>query len=194
MHARCLTRRASLLLPLLVAACGDDDQKIYPPLRFVLPPLRLNVSDIQIEQRFMPSGVKPDVSQLAPVQPVDALRTMAQERLQAFGTTGRAVFSILDASLTRQDDIIHGMMDVRLDIYGSDDARVGFAEAQISRAHTGRVESLRGTLYDMVKAMMQSMNVEFEYQLRHNLRDWLVGTTAAPTPVQQAPLDLPTPR
>jgi hypothetical protein len=33
------------------------------------------------------------------------------------------------------------------------------------------------------------MNVEFEYQIRHNLKDWLTTSAAPDTPVQQAPLD-----
>ena len=28
------------------------------------------------------------------------------------------------------------------------------------------------SLYDMTKTMMNDMNVEFEYQIRHNLKDW----------------------
>ena len=35
-----------------------------------------------------PSGLAPDVSQLDPVPPVQALRTMAEDRLQALGSAG----------------------------------------------------------------------------------------------------------
>ena len=48
---------------------------------------------------------------------------------------------------------------------------------------------LRATLYDMTKAMMKAMNVEFEYQIRNRLHDWLVSGKATVPPVQQQPLD-----
>lgn len=188
-----LTRRASLLLPLLLAACGGEEEpQIYPALRYAyLPPIRLNVATIEVQQRFIPSGVSPDVTQIAPVRPADALRAMAEDRLQAFGSSGRAVFSILDASLVRHRDVIDGAMAVRLDIYGPDNARVGFAEARVTRQHTGDPDPIRKTLYEMVKAMMDSMNVEFEYQVRRVLRSWVTTGTAAETPVEQTPLGAP---
>jgi hypothetical protein len=191
MHARLLTRRASLLGPLLLAACaGEEERTDFPPLRYAyLPPIRLNVATIAIEQRFMPSGVAPDVSMLDPVRPVDALRTMAEDRLKAFGTAGRAVFAIQDASLTRQGDVINGTMAVVLTVYGPNDAPAGYAEARVALRHTGRIDGLRGTLYDMTRKMLDDMNVEFEYQVRRNLRDWLISETSVPTPVEQAPLE-----
>ena len=46
-----LTRRSSLLLPWLVAACGGGEERDFPPLHYnYLTPLRLNVATIQIEQ------------------------------------------------------------------------------------------------------------------------------------------------
>ena len=149
------------------------------------------MATVQIEERFIPSGVSPDVSQLDPVRPVDALRAMVQDRLQAFGTAGRAVFAIRDASLTRNDDVISGRMDVILSIYPMDDTRAGYAEARVTQSHTGHVDNLRDTLYDMTKSMMDSMNVELEFQIRRNLGGWLATPTSAPPPVQQAPLETP---
>ncbi len=75
---------------MLLSACGGDERpRVYAPLHYdYLVPLRLNVSTIQIEQRFVPSGVPPDVSQYDPVPPVTALRTMAGDRLQALGHCG----------------------------------------------------------------------------------------------------------
>src|SRR4051812_8927706 len=103
-----LPRRTSLLLPLLLAACGSQrPRRQYPPLHYgFLTPIRLNVAAIRIEQRFIPSGVAPDVSQLDPMPPVLALRNMAEERLQALGSSGQAVFIIQEASLVRQQDTI----------------------------------------------------------------------------------------
>lgn len=183
-----LSRRAALLLPLALAACGGEP-KSYPPLRYdYLPEIRLNVAQIEVRQDFVPSGVDPDVTPLDPVQPVDALRQMAQDRLKAFGATGRAVFAIENASLIRREDTITGTMAVRLEIYTADNRRAGFAEARVARQHIGHVDDIHDTLYDMTKQLMSAMNVELEYQIKQTLASWLVTGTAPPATVQQEPL------
>jgi hypothetical protein len=188
-----LSRRSSLLLPFLLAACGGRSQRLYPPLHYGhLTPLRLNVAAIQIEQRYVPSRVAPDVSQLDPMPPVQALRNMAADRVQAFGSSGQAVFVIQEASLIRQRDTILGSFAIELDIYTSANTRAGFAEARVSRSYTGDLDDLPSTLYDMTKDMMDTMNVEFEFQVRRSLRAWLIPEGATQTPVQQQQLVTPT--
>ena len=192
MHRCTLIRRSSLLLPWLLAACGGGERHDFPPLRYgYLEPLRLNVAAVKIEPRFIPSGASPDVSQYDPVPPVRALRNMAEDRLQAFGSSGQAVFIIQDASLIRQRDTITGTMAVRLEIAASGNSRAGYAEAHTSRVRTGDIDDLPAVLYDMTKQMMDAMNVEFEFQVRRSLRGWLLSAGAAETPVLQHPLDTP---
>src|ERR1700761_929880 len=118
MQAGYLTRRVALLLPLVLAACGgEEEEQVFEPLRYnYLPPIRLNVASIAVEQRFVPSGVDPDVSNQDPVPPIVALKAMANDRLQAFGTANKAVFAILDASLVRQGDEVTGTFAVSLTI------------------------------------------------------------------------------
>ena len=186
-----LTRRLCLLLPLVLAACGEE-RKNFPPLNYsFLTPIRLNVADVEVEQRFIPSGVDPDVTNQDPIPPVEALRGLARDRFQAFGSSGRATFVIRDASLIKQKKEILGVMDVQLNVFTRDGQRGGFAEARVTQRHSGDIDDLRGTLYDMTKAMTDDMNVELEYQIRRNLKDWLVSEEAAPTPVDQAPLEKP---
>lgn len=194
MQAGFLTRRLALLLPLAVAACGGEPEPVFDPLRYnYLPPIQLNVGSIAIEQRFIPSGVDPDVSNQDPVPPVEALKAMANDRLQAFGTTNKAVFGILDASLTRYNDVVTGSFAVSLTILDDNGAQLGFAEARVQSRQSGRIDDIRPVLYDMTKAMMSDMNIEFEYQIRHNLKDYLTNGAAPDTPVEQAPLDQPPP-
>ena len=189
---RTLSRRSSLLLPLLLSACGGRSQRVYPPLHYGhLTALRLNVAAIQIEQRYVPSGVAPDVSQIDPMPPVQALRNMAAERLQAFGSSGRAVFVIQEASLIRQRNMLLGSFAVQLDVYTSADTRAGFAEARVSRTYTGDLDDLTAKLYDITTEMMDTMNIEFEFQLRRSLRTWLLPEGAVQPPVQQEPLVAP---
>jgi len=188
-----LTRRSALMLPLALAACGgEDDNQTYAPLSWdYLPPLKLNVASIAIEQRFVASGRGNDVSNLAPVPPVVALRTMGEQRLRALGGSGRAVMAITDATLARNGDTISGSMAVVLTLYNEGGEQVGFVEARVSQRYAGRASSLRGKLYEMVKTMVDSMNVELEFQIRRNLRDWITEATAANTAVEQTPLANP---
>jgi hypothetical protein len=191
MQAGFLSRRFVLLLPLALAMCGEEvEEPVFAPLRYnYLPPIQLNVASIDVQQRFIPSGVAPDVSGQDPAPPVGTLKAMANDRLQAFGTANKAVFAILDASLTRDADGVAGSFAVSLTILDDNGNQLGFAEARVQSRHTGRVGDIRVVLYDMTKAMMSDMNVEFEYQIRKNLKNWLTSDTAAPTPVEQAPLD-----
>ena len=192
MQAGFLTRRSALLLPLVLAACGGEEERVFEPLRYnYLPPIQLNVASIAVEQRFVPSGIDPDVSGMDPVPPIEALKAMANDRLQAFGTSNKAVFAILDGSLVRQDDGVNGSMAVSLTIFDDNGTQLGFAEARVQSRRTGVSGNLRPVLYDMTKAMMSDMNVEFEYQLRHNLKDYLTSPAAPDTPVEQAPLEQP---
>jgi hypothetical protein len=184
-----LTRRSSLLLPLLLTACGGHKERDFPPLHYTyLLPFRLNVAQIRIEQRYVPSGVPPDVSQHDPMPPVDALRNMAADRLQALGATGYAVFEILNAEVLRQKDTITGTFAVELSIYTGPNVRAGYADASVTGSYSGDLDDLRGTLYDMTKSLMERMNVEFEYQLRRSLGGWLLPAGAPQAPVQQQPL------
>jgi hypothetical protein len=187
-----LSRRFVLLLPPVLVACGGDEEPVYDPLRYnYLPPIQLNVASIDVQQRFIPAGVDPDVSGQDPVPPIEALKAMANDRLQAFGTSNKAVFAIMDASLMRTRDGVTGSFAVSLMILDAAGTQLGFAEARVESRHTGRIRNLRPVLYDMTKAMMSDMNIEFEYQIRKNLKAWLTSDTAAPTPVEQAPLDQP---
>jgi hypothetical protein len=187
-----LSRRFVLLSPLVLAACGGDEEPVYEPLRFNdLPPIQLNVASMEVQQRFIPSGMDPDVSLQDPAPPLEALRAMANDRLQAFGTANKAVFAIIDASLTRGNDEVTGSFAVSLTILDDNGTQLGFAEARVQSRHTGRIRNIRPVLYDMTKAMMSDMNIEFEYQIRKSLKPWLTSDTAPPTPVEQAPLDQP---
>src|SRR5689334_11711863 len=156
MPAGYLTRRYALLLPFALAACGGggETEGTFEPLRFnYLPPIQLNVAKIDIEQRFVPAGVPPDVSGEDPAPPIAALRAMAADRLQAFGTANRAVFAILNASMMRTGDVIRGAFAVSLTIVGDNGSQLGFAEARVEGRHAGPVDDLRSVLYDMTKSM-----------------------------------------
>jgi hypothetical protein len=101
------------------------------------------------------------------------------------------VFVIQNASMIRDYDIITGTFAVRLDIYNAANNRAGYAEARVSRAHSGHIDDIHDLLYDMTKRLMQEMNVQLEYQVIHSLRDWVAPAAGVPGPVQQQPLGAP---
>jgi hypothetical protein len=193
MSACRLTRRISLLLPFILAACGGEQPTVYRPLRYnYLKPIDMNVRTIDIEQRFVASGVTPDISGEAPIDPVATLRALGEDRLKPFGGTGRAVFSISDASLIRHGDLIRGSMEATVEILTDDGQHAGYAQARVSRRYSGHVGDLRAKLYELVSGMMDDMNVELEFQIRNHLQGWIVGAvTAAPSPVSAEPLASP---
>lgn len=192
-----LSRRAALSLPLLIAACGDDEpapppvRASFPPLRYdYLPPLHLNVQRVVTAGDYVtPTGD----DEAGDPSMVDTLNAMARDRLKPVGTGGVATFRILTASITRHRDRLDGVLAVRVDVQDADGGNSGFAEARATASHSGPVSDLRATAYDMLKTMMDGMNVELEYQLRNKLRAWVVDPPAeAPAPVDPS-VKLPPP-
>ena len=194
-----LTTVAILIGPAAVlGGCADDEPAAPPsfaPLTYgYLRPLRLNVGSIEISDGAVATPEAHDVAAQSPASPVDTLRQMARDRLIAAGTSGRAVFSIEQASIAANGPTLDGLFKVRLDIYSSNGREAAFAEAAVAR-RSGSLDddgenATRMALYGLTKQMMNDMNVELEFQLRRALGDWL-QTSDAPTPVQQEPLAAP---
>lgn len=207
--ARLVRRRGILLLPLfagalagtsLLSGCADTPAPPAndPPLSFdYLPKLRLNVATIDIDNAWQPATVPTGihVEALSPVQPADALKLMAQQRLVPVGTSGHAVLVIEDASLLQLPGQYQGTFQVHLDVSTSDGTHSGYAKAFVTGTRSIVEDSpaaARESLYQLVKRMMADMNTEFEYQIRKSLRDYLQSDaeTAPPAqPVQAQPLD-----
>jgi hypothetical protein len=205
---RRLPRRAVLALgalalaPLLASCASEPPPESFPPLSFAyLPKLRLYVSKVDVEDAWTPKPIAngEHVEDQAPETPAAALRQMALDRLIPVGSGGHAVLTIDDASLTRITDRFECDLAVHLDISSADGTRTGYAEARVARTRTITDYSppaVRRALYELLKGAMNDMNVEFEYQVRRSLRDWLQTDSiegAVPAPVQQQPLPSPEP-
>ncbi len=195
-----MRRRAAcclaLALPLLAAACAYDEvppqAQDFPPLRYdYLTPLDLNVASVEIVSNFVPAPGGP--AALSPVAPVEALEQMARDRLRADGSSGKAVFVVDDASIVPVPGGLSGTMAVHLDVLTGDGTRAGYAEARVSQLYTGPTSDMRAVVYDLIKQMMDRMNVELEFQVKRTLHDWLQQVQTAPPPeaVQQQDLGPP---
>jgi hypothetical protein len=190
------SRRTLLLLPLAVAACSESPPRTsFPPLRYdYLNPIGLNVATIDSSVRAYAGGGADDVTTSAPVDLVAALQALGTDRLKAWGTAGRADFVITEAGLHRRGGGYEGALSVELDIYpAGSNQRAAYAEARVFRRIENDSDDARGTVYDLEKQLLDAMNVELEFQIRRNIREWLVAApNATPAPVSAQPLPPPT--
>ena len=182
-------RRAFFALPFLAACAKEQTVGPYvppgPPSYAHLTPLRLKVGTLEIQEAG--SGTAFLVDQSAPLQPADVMMRMAQDRLSAAGGPGKARFLIQTASLTREGGSSGGVfspasetfrciMRCQVEIIAPDDAILASAAAEATRAVTGPVRDAgeRAALAERaVKLAGQDINVEFEFQVRRHLRNWL---------------------
>jgi hypothetical protein len=197
--------RGALAAVLVVAlsGCGDDATapapETFPPLDYsYLPKLRLNVASISVQDGRPVEVDDPDnADALSPIPPYEALRGLANQRLVAAGNSGQAQFIIQDASIRQGAGRLDGALAVRLQVETSGGQQSGFAEAKVVRSQSGGPgdpDGGRGAAYRLVKGMLDDMNVELEFQIKHNLRDYLEetdSTVPAAGPVEAQPLPPP---
>jgi len=172
-------RRALLLLPLL-AACAEEGSA--PPAAALPPgpieyrhltPLPLTVASIEMTPA-VPAPGPGDIGAGMRPPPIEALRTMARDRLVAAGTTGQASFTIGQAAMIQGPGTLHCLLGCRLDIFDAEGQRRGHVEAQARRSRSGSQASRPEAAELLLRETMDDLNVEFEYQIRRALKTWLV--------------------
>lgn len=187
-----LYRRAVLFLPLLAAACGDDEpvrgpsRRDFPPLRYgYLPPIPLNVQRIEMAEDFVrPAGE----DELTDATAAETIFAMARDRLKPMTANGTGMFRILTASVALRRDMLTGVLAVRLDLHNDNDSNTGFVEARVTATKTGSIGNRRAAAYDMLKTLMDELNVELEFQIRSKLRGWIFEPPVqTPSPPPTAP-------
>lgn len=210
--ALAIDRRAALLGLLATAACGGRQQPLPvavpaagPPSYAYLLPLRLAVGRIEIVPASDPAATR--VMPPAPLSPSMVVTAMAQDRLSAAGGPGSARFRTQVATLTRESAGSGGVftdaterltcvMRCRLEILSDEGTPAGFAEAEVRRTATrpaGNPTERAQSAEEIVRLAGDDLNVEFEYQLRRNLRSVLRAPPSPDTPETPAetPSDTP---
>lgn len=176
------TRRALLLLPFAAAACAAPEPAHVPPgpVRFDhLTPLSLNVAAVEVAPGGPPPQAGDIGARLLP-SPLEAVRIMGRDRLLAVGTTGEARFVVSQAAMIQGRDSLTCLVGCRLEILSAEGQRVGFVEAQSRRAVSGADAGRPRAAEALLRNAMDDLNVEFEFQLRRALKDWLVKGTPGP--------------
>lgn len=197
-------RRALLALPalLLPAACGSrqaPEAPLQPVSYGYLTPLPLQVAVLTIDPASPPTPPG-DIGALLSPSPAEAVRIMARDRVSAVGSAGTARFRVTQASLLRTGGAMTCQLACRLEVTGAEPGRGGFVEAaaraSVSGADAARVQAAERLL----RRTMDGLNVEFEFQAKRNLRDWLVpvapgsrGALPAPAAGEVAREELPRP-
>lgn len=190
----------ALLLPAFLAGCAGDKQPThFAPLRYdYLSAMHLNAGTLEIEDNTLQNPVAGDISARAPTPPAQALRQMAQDRLVAAGASGTAKFVIDRASILHNaGGVLVGQMAVHLVLLNSGGTQAARAEAHVSQTMRPDLSKSDAdspaNLNELTSDMMQRMNVEFEYQVRNTMKDWMVdaGGTPVGSAIQSQSLDAP---
>lgn len=193
-----LPRRGLLALVLPAAGCAGAPPP-EPPLQPIgygyLTPLPLRVGVLRIDAADPPPPPGDIGATLAPT-PAEAVRIMARDRLSAVGTAGEAVFRVTRAGLVRRGDGLTCQLACRLEVTGAEEGEQGFVEAAARAAVSGSEASRPQAAARLLRRAMDGLNVELEFQVKRNLRAWLVpaapgGALPAPPAGEVTREDLP---
>ncbi len=194
-----------------LAGCGGSPPpppRVFAPLDYsYLPPIVLNVSNISVQNQYVPDPGAATLLGEDPEPPANAVMAMAQRRLVANGAPGNATFTVETASIDQVGDNYVGLMTVRLDVVSADGRNTGYTEASVTQSNPvpdadATQNDVQAALYGMTKQLMDAMNVQLQYQIQRNLSSWVSYTPNAATPalnsgsvgnggIQAAPLAAP---
>jgi hypothetical protein len=181
-----------LVFVLALAACGGSPPPtvVYHPLDYsYLPPITLKVAVVNVQNNYVPDPAAATLLGQDPEPPATAMMDVATRRLVANGTPGTANFTVETASISQIGGNLVGTLAIRLDVVSADGRRNGFTEASVSHSQTApdsdaSPADVQAALYGMTKQLMDSMNVQMQYQIQRNLGDWVVyAPNAAAAPV-----------
>ena len=177
----------------LLAGCQlRDPAPSYPVLTFVRrAPIKLNVAEVAWFDEFVMSGTAPNVEHLAPIAPGPVATRWARDVLQAGGTSGKAHFSVNDASIVESKlkkqgglkGVFTNDQDRRFDvsiagtlvIYSPTGKRLGTAEASATRFAT---LAERASLQDrdaLLYALVEKTSLDFADAIEGAIRSKLTA-------------------
>ena len=191
-----IRRNLVLVCTFCLISCGDVPlQTQTPELTYShLGSFRLDVSEIQIVNKFVPKMSLPNIEHLMPLAPALAAKSWAEDRLRKEGGSGRrAIFTILDASVVksslRQKNGVRGTftidqserykasVKVRLEIFNLDGSSAGAVEAASWRSRTVpeniTLNDRDKIWFHLTEAVINELNTELERSIPKFLNDFV---------------------
>ena len=179
----------------LVASCASPPAPTYPDIRFTdRLPISLDVARVEVQTTYQAPFKAPNVDQIFPVPPAHALESWARDRLKPAGRTGRALFTIRNASVIEtelaQPQGITGAfttapserydlaLEASVQIIDDSGQQVRTASVRTSRSQSvlqGITPNERDQVwYDMTKAAMADFDQQMVSEIRGNFGNYIV--------------------
>ena len=167
----------------------------FPKLTFShLPPIRLDVAEIDIVENYVPLLRSPNVEHEFPVTPIAAMRQWAVDRIQAAGESRRGRVIIEEASVVAvplkirkgvqglfykdQEIRYDAVLEARVEVRAERGYRDSYATARIMRSRTVPEEMTlidREQIYfELTEELMQALNAELESNIRQHMQQDLI--------------------
>ena len=158
-----------------------------------LPAISLDVLNIKIVSKTNHGIEAPHIGHQFPTPPEKAMTRWAEDRLQSGGSSGTAIFTILEADATGKslkiDTGVTGvfrkqlsdrytvMVEARLDIFDSRGRSQAFATANATHTTTARedisLHDRRQLWFELLEKLMAEFDKTMETQIRINLGAYL---------------------
>ncbi|MFQ5774001.1 MAG: hypothetical protein ACE5GS_05755 [Kiloniellaceae bacterium] len=178
---------AAALLVALAACAAPPPRPEFPQITFQnLPPIRLDVREVTVEQAYRPPAKAPNVDHRFPVPPADAAMRWARDRLVAAGATRRAHYVVRDASVvetplkttgglkgmftTEPSERYDARVVVELRIIADDGRVAGSATAEAVRSRSVpediTLNEREKVWYEMTEDIMRELNGQLEQTIK----------------------------
>ena len=188
-------RSLLLLLVVGVAGCTVEVQRPeFPELTWThLPPMTLDVTEIEIIDASQPTGASPHVEHLFPVPPAKAVERWARDRLRVGGRANRARLLIQHADVvetglprteglagiftTDQTERYDAELTVLLEIRSDSGILLGQVAAEVRKSRTvpedASLNERDAAWFEMTEDLMTLFNAEMERNMPLYLDRWL---------------------
>jgi len=163
----------------------------YPEITFShLPPIQLNVAEVDIIENYVPPHRAPNVDHRFPITPVAALRRWIVDRIEAAGKTRRGRVIIEDARVVAVDlPVRKGLeglfykeqevrydaaMEARVEVRSERGYRDSFATARVVRSRTVPGEMTLAekgrVFFDLTEELIKELNSVLEINIRKHMQ------------------------
>ena len=184
------------VLGVLSACTLGAERPSYPELTWGhLPPITLDVAEIEIIDASPSPGASPHVEHLFPLPPAKAAERWARDRLRAGGLANRARFIIQRADVvevglkrtegfygiftTDQSERYDAVLEVALEIRSDTGALLGQVTTETRKSHTvaenASLNQREAAWFEITDGLIKLLNAEMERVTPLYLGRWIRG-------------------